>query len=32
MLYYNQILDLPATLADLGPTIALVVDAVRIHL
>ena len=27
MLYYNQVLGLPATLADLGPTIALVVDA-----
>ena len=28
MLYYNQVLGLPATLAGLGPTIALIVDAV----
>lgn len=28
MLYYNQVLGLPATLAGLGPTIALIVDAI----
>lgn len=28
MLYYNQVLGLPATLAGLGPTFALIVDAV----
>ena len=28
MLYYNQVLGLPATLAGLGPTIALIFDAV----
>jgi Na+/melibiose symporter-like transporter len=28
MLYYNQVLGLPATLAGLGPTLALVVDAI----
>ncbi len=28
MLYYNQVLGLPATLAGLGPTLALIVDAI----
>ena len=28
MLYYNQVLGLPATLAGLGPTLALVFDAI----
>lgn len=28
MLYYNQVLGQPATLAGLGPTIALIVDAI----
>ncbi len=28
MLYYNQVLGLPATLAGLGPTVALIVDAI----
>ena len=28
MIYYNQVLGLPATLAGLGPTLALIVDAV----
>ena len=28
MLYYNQVLGLPATLAGLGPTLALVIDAI----
>ena len=28
MLYYNQVLGLPATLAGLGPTLALIFDAV----
>ena len=28
MIYYNQVLGLPATLAGLGPTLALIVDAI----
>ena len=28
MLYYNQVLGLPATLAGLGPTLALIIDAI----